>query len=340
MNFKSTFLLFACFFYCGFLAAQSKAGTLIPENSKTINNLDYSNIAKRNDLATDTLIPPIFFEDDCSANLTTFTLGDMWGFVSGTNEFFDLEKAQRFTYNSSNYELTEATVFFFGASAVGDGDVTVKIYEADAEGAPGTLVGISNPVKTSEVLVDPEVILPTIFTFSAPVPLTTNQFFVSVDLRDAYDSQDTLSILMTDESCGNAGETYELFGDGTTWAAFDADNSWAIPSNLFMLAIVQSDDVSATKEIVTANQRIQLHDAFPNPANEELIIAYDLEMKTTVQIEIYSITGKLLQHIDKSELTPGRYQERISTENLTSGTYLYGISTDKGRLMNKFVVEK
>ncbi|MEM1122994.1 MAG: T9SS type A sorting domain-containing protein, partial [Bacteroidota bacterium] len=287
---------------------------------------------------------PTIFQDTlgCGNQLVTFTAGsDVWGFLSGTNGFTDLEKAQRFDYDGNNYQVLEVDVFFDFVSIVNDGDIFAKVYEIDAEtGGPGELVGVSNAVKMSGVAVDDEFIVPTVFSFSQIPVVQGEQFFVSVDISDLYNTNDTLTIAMTDEDCGVAGETWELFGDGQTWADYSSEASWGIPSNILIVAVVEADGLSSTKDLLVGGERIRLHDAYPNPAKDELIIDFELEMSTVVQIEIYNLDGQLIQQIDNNKLPAGKYQERISTADLAAGTYFYGITTEKGRLMNKFVVGK
>ena len=293
--------------------------------------------------AIDTLTPPIFLEDDCSLELFTFFNNAGWGFVAGTNEFMDFEKAQRLYTTTNNNDVLGLILFFATVDVVGDGDVFVKIYEVDeATDGPGTLVGTSSPVKASEIAVDPMDIVPTLFTFETPPKVNGDEFFVSVDFSQLYGTQDTASLLMTDIPCGLENDTWELFGDGETWASWgDTTQSWGIASDLFMIAIVENNDgLSATKELVAGDKSIRMHDAFPNPATNELTIAYDLEISANVAIEIFSSNGQLLKHIDKSNLPPGNYREPISIEDLPSGTYIYGITTNMGRLMNKFTVGK
>jgi len=207
--------------------------------------------------------------------------------------------------------------------------------------ADSSLVVDSFPVVDTTLIVDSKG-LPTTFVFSRPPQITTNSFFVSLDISSLYSGRDTLSILMTSFQCGVVNEAWELLSDGSTWVPLSDENagSWGINSTFYMAAIVAPDNTSATKELVAGSQIIRLYDAFPNPTSEQLTIRYDIKERTAIQIEIYSLTGQLLHQIDKNILPTGQYQEHISINNLAAGTYFYGIRTDNGRLMNKFSVVK
>ena len=342
MNLKTTISIFTFCLMANFVFAQAKIAN--PEPVKVVRNTftTPATLTEARSNIEETLFPTIFDQDTvCSQSLFNFLNNGGWGLVGGMNDFGDAEKAQFLNYEDedNNYLVTEAFVFMGVADVVGDGDLVVKIYEA-TEAGPGTLVGTSNPLKVSELELDNEVALPTQFSFSSPVQVTTNGFYLSLDISALYASQDTVGVLMTETDCGIENESWELFSDGQTWLSISDENSWGIGSNFFMAAIVESDGLSSTKELVSGDQRISLHDAFPNPTNGELTISYDLEKSATIQIEIYSLTGQLIQQIDKNTIPAGQYQERISTKNLATGTYFYGIRTDSGRLMQKFSVGK
>jgi len=76
---------------------------------------------------------------------------------------------------------------------------------------------------------------------------------------------------------------------------------------------------------VIANQ-LQI---FPNPAQNELFIKSDLQIK---QVEIYSLTGSLL-------LSENNFDGKISVSALSQGVYLLKVYTDKGVSVSKIVKE-
>jgi len=341
MNLKSTISIFIFCLMASFVFGQAKIFN--PEPSKVIRNtfLTAAPLSEARSSAMDTLFPTIVEDNECSNSLFNFSNNGGWGLVGGMNNFGDVEKAQLFNYEAdgNNYMVTEAFVFIGVAEVVGDGEVVAKIYESTDDGSgPGSLVGTSEPIKVSELAIDDEFALPTQFIFTTPAEVTTSGFFVSLDVSQLYTAQDTVGVLMTDTDCGVVGEAWELFSDGETWLSIADPSSWDIGSNFFMAAIVESGGSTATKELVAGNQRISLHDAFPNPTNGQLTIAYDLAESAAIQIEIYSLAGQVIQQIDKNTLPAGQYQEQISTSDLATGTYFYGIRTDSGRLMNKFSV--
>jgi hypothetical protein len=107
----------------------------------------------------------------------------------------------------------------------------------------------------------------------------------------------------------------------------------------FSVTIVEGPPPTSTQEVVTDNNLLRLHDAFPNPAFNQITIPFYLAEATETRIEIYTLNGKLVKSIDLGLLPNGEYQELVSINDLPNGLYLYGILTPEGRLMSKITVQ-
>ncbi len=338
MNCKKITLLAVLFLTLNTAFGQKKVANLTPDKIVK-NTYQPSENAQARFMEMDTILSPVLL-DTCSGTVANFLSIDNYGYIGGTNGFMDLEKAQRMIANNSNFSVTEVFAFFSTVNIVGDGAISAKIYQVDPlTNGPGTLVGTSEQIKGSDINLDPEFVVPTPFVFSTPAPVIGNEFFVSIDFSAVYTAQDTIGLWLTEVDCGFAEDAWELFSDGQTWASLsNPDISWGLPFNFPMLATLQLDDVSSTQEILGTDGIIRLHDAFPNPASSSITITYDLEVTSSVQLEIYSMDGKILQQQPQGVQTSGQYQVEMSTAQLPEGMYLYGIVTDRGRLMNKFTV--
>ena len=51
-------------------------------------------------------------------------------------------------------------------------------------------------------------------------------------------------------------------------------------------------------------------------------ITYNLTQTKEVQINIYTLSGKLIRQILNSQQTAGRHEQQLSTHNLQNGTYI------------------
>lgn len=283
----------------------------------------------------DTLFPPIF-TDPCSETVFSIPVGEPWGFLSGTNGFGDQEKAQFFSFDPGvSLLINSVDVFFAVASAIDDGNVFVKIYSVGPDGAPEDLLGTSQAVSVSDIILPGQFVEPTTFTFDEPVPAPdNNQFFASVDISRLYASRDTVDIFTTDFDCGNPGETWELWDDGS-WFAYNDSSSWIIESNLLISAEVTVEEATSINE----RQEIEgfsLEPVFPNPASDQLRLAFDLDQADEIQVEIFSWDGRRVLQRNLGQTFAGRHVQDLKVGDLPSGMYALVLTSRRGRLTTGF----
>lgn len=79
---------------------------------------------------------------------------------------------------------------------------------------------------------------------------------------------------------------------------------------------------------------------YPNPLQQIVRLAFNMDQAKDMSIEIYSIDGKILsvQEIEKSTLIPGRNVIVLDNLNLGFGTFLYKIKMDQQQITRKVVV--
>ena len=280
------------------------------------------------------------FDQECSNQITTLLSND-WGYITGMNEYLDAEKAQRITLGAgSNFVVQEVWGFFSVASEVNNGALRAKIYTVGADGAPDTLIATSTDINVSDIATSSMAIVPTAFEFPSLPAVSGPDIFVSIDMSDLYATEDTVALWMTQDGCGDGNDAYELWGDGSGWFAFDSGDSWQVETNLLIGVVVQFDPVVSASEPFASMNGLRIFPATPNPTSDDIRVGYQLEEAGKVQIELYSTDGHLLQTIHKGYQTPGEFTEVIRTTQLPAGSYVYGITTEKARLMNRFVVKR
>ncbi len=79
--------------------------------------------------------------------------------------------------------------------------------------------------------------------------------------------------------------------------------------------------------------------SFPNPFLGNTTIEYKLSKPAFVCIEIYNLTGQRLKLLRSGNYNTGVYRIRWDASGLSSGTYFCRITTDKGTIMKKLVLE-
>lgn len=81
-----------------------------------------------------------------------------------------------------------------------------------------------------------------------------------------------------------------------------------------------------------------LHQNYPNPFNPETTISYELPKSALVSIEIYDITGRLVETLLNGKQSAGKHTLKFSADQLSSGVYCYRLTADKNVLATKKMV--
>lgn len=77
---------------------------------------------------------------------------------------------------------------------------------------------------------------------------------------------------------------------------------------------------------------------FPNPATDNVQVNYTLTAETTVTIDMYDVTGKLVATESKGEQAQGRHFAHINTSSLAKGFYTVKVTTNFGQNTSKLIV--
>ena len=100
------------------------------------------------------------------------------------------------------------------------------------------------------------------------------------------------------------------------------------------------DNVHLT-EGITAVSELQLNQfkAYPNPAQKQLFIEFNLEKIKTIGYQVFDLTGKEIANENYSNLSKGKNQLIINTTPYEDGIYLLILKSNKSRKVIKFVVK-
>ncbi|HXB12115.1 MAG TPA: T9SS type A sorting domain-containing protein, partial [Bacteroidia bacterium] len=104
------------------------------------------------------------------------------------------------------------------------------------------------------------------------------------------------------------------------------------------------DDLSfgtCTAGIEEIGNNVTLESAYPNPANSICNIIYSIPVTSSVSIALYDLNGrKVMDLLNNSNQTPGRYKLPIDVHTLANGVYAYTITVDGIPYTQKMVVAK
>ncbi|MFY0683292.1 MAG: T9SS type A sorting domain-containing protein [Balneola sp.] len=79
---------------------------------------------------------------------------------------------------------------------------------------------------------------------------------------------------------------------------------------------------------------ISLAQNYPNPFNPSTTISYSLQSPGNVNVQIFDITGRLVQVLVNERKTAGEHSVSFDASNLASGLYIYRLQT-AGKIMTK-----
>jgi hypothetical protein len=78
---------------------------------------------------------------------------------------------------------------------------------------------------------------------------------------------------------------------------------------------------------------------FPNPATDNVQVNFELAAETTVTINVYDVTGKLVNTISKGNQAQGRHVAFINASELAKGFYTVSVQTATGLSTAKLIVK-
>lgn len=78
---------------------------------------------------------------------------------------------------------------------------------------------------------------------------------------------------------------------------------------------------------------------FPNPANENMSIDFEITQSSEVNLSITDLTGKNIQEIFAGKLTSGKYNYPWSVTNIPSGLYLVNIIINGNSTRQKITIK-
>ncbi len=169
------------------------------------------------------------------------------------------------------------------------------------------------------------------------VPSTLGNFILSI----AISNVDHNLIAIGDEK----GHVYVSYTGGEDWEdyspvftveyerpindiAFDGLDMWIVSDNGY----IAKQTIITKVEPIDNNipNEFNLAQNYPNPFNPTTTISFGLPEQSTVSLQIFDITGKVLEELLKNEYLPaGTFSYSFDAKNLSSGIYFYRI-TAKG----------
>ena len=140
-----------------------------------------------------------------------------------------------------------------------------------------------------------------------------------------------------------ASTIHFVYNSGPTTAATSPwDNEGKDDDGAGGCADFMVDVASLTPCSATGFNEVTLSDVInvaPNPANEMTNFNVILRNNKEVSIQIFDITGKMVDNINRANYSKGVHSISYNTTNLTNGIYIYQVITGKEINSGKLIVK-
>lgn len=239
------------------------------------------------------------------------------GYVSGTNSYGDLAKANLF--NAENNTVVTGTFVDFAVAkdlSGTDPDITIAVWDDDGNNRPGSILG-SASIPLSVIIDDVTNDVASWVTFDNPISVG-QRFYVGMVLPETID---TLAFWTDTNPESNPDKGWEQWDD-QSWYSYSSTESWGLNiSNAIHPVVCQVSGLrNDFPEGVIA--------IYPVPARDKIFIGITDEAHSLKLIELYDLHGKLIysgkynnfkavRSVPVYNLLPGLYMMRAVSENHT-----------------------
>ena len=171
---------------------------------------------------------------------------------------------------------------------------------------------------------------------SSPVSVTGN-FAIEFDASSFINTGDTVGILS--DSHGNGYEyAFHNFTPGGPFMVTNSAFGGNLNNNIAMFAVIADNNLGVDGDESLNGLKVS---SFPNPVKNEITIQYTNEnTSTSLSINIFDQTGRLVYQNDHIPTLSNSNSVKISTNSLSNGKYYYSIQSNYGKITKSFVINK
>lgn len=261
-----------------------------------------------------------FLNDPLTGTPTLYTANGDTDFVSGTNSYGDLSKANIFYYTGTGY-VTKLG-FHAGYASGSSSSIQIAVWN-EVGGSPANMLG-SKTIPMSEIS-DNFDVEGDYFEYSFNSPIEINgDFFAGIVLPGGTDMFALITNTDGDVTNGTAWEEW----DDNSWYPYSDVSSWEVSIDH---AIYPEVCTSVSSEM---NQMTGIQ-IFPNPTQGKITLQSERKL-SNARITVYNSQGIRLQDISRTQLR----DISIDLSQYSEGLYLIDIRSTEGQFRHKIQLKK
>ncbi|MFA9213222.1 MAG: choice-of-anchor V domain-containing protein [Candidatus Methylacidiphilales bacterium] len=124
----------------------------------------------------------------------------------------------------------------------------------------------------------------------------------------------------------NAGTTYKF--KACAWNAGDST-----------FGAINTFTTTKNPVSVTEANALSINSVYPNPAADYLNVGFNLQQKSTVEISIISLDGKVNKQLLNNELNAGYQNVKVNTTDLKAGVYMLLLNANNITVSKKIMIQ-
>ena len=93
-------------------------------------------------------------------------------------------------------------------------------------------------------------------------------------------------------------------------------------------------------EVKSQPYDFELSQNYPNPFNGETVIEYSISKRSFVRLSVFDLLGREILILVDRDLAPGRYEARVTSEQLASGVYFYRLLAGEKQQIRATIIQK
>ena len=125
---------------------------------------------------------------------------------------------------------------------------------------------------------------------------------------------------------------------GSPYVGFNTSDTTAMASNIRTYLNSQNTNTN-TVGITKTNSTIEDFSVFPNPANNEFTISFDVKQSSELVLSVYDLNGRLIKKLEETRVQ-GPYRRNFNVAEISSGTYFIKVSANSQTISQKITILK